>query len=83
MKIQVERVDPVRQFAGKTIVGPVFFGLETAEQMIPEHKSDAIVFIEILWLRAMMYAVIGGSTEGILYGRMQLSDTFGVYPELV
>lgn len=63
MKINVKWIRLLVNIGRNSINGALFFGLVRIEKPIPENKRRAKVFIDVLLLRTMMDAVIGGRSK--------------------
>src|SRR5690606_35774939 len=58
-EIRPQRI-PALQRLGDAIHRPFLFSLERSEELVPNDQRAGVIFIDILWVAPMVYAVVGG-----------------------
>jgi hypothetical protein len=51
--------------------------------MVPYHEHCPEVFIQVLFLAAMVHTMVRGGAQLFFNEGIELSNSFGMYPELI
>jgi hypothetical protein len=74
---------PAIEWLGDTVGGSLLLFFKSAKHPVPDNKYTCMVLIDILWVNAMMYPVMGRGIENIFKPTGHFFDYLGMYPKLI
>ena len=82
VRLQLPDVEGI-DLLGQPVVRTGVFGLEAAEQPVPQDEDAAVIPVQVLLVHAVVHPVMRRRVEDEFDGPPKLSDALGVDPELI